>query len=146
MRLGRPWRWELGSGCLGGGPTPGLLPLPTQHFLQEVGLGSLQQRAGRPSRVLSSHLGERLGSVLTASFPPQSWHKSCFRCAKCGKGLESTTLADKDGEIYCKGGWSLPHVFPSWGSEGQRAEGLARCRPLPGLGVRSRASSATLSR
>lgn len=38
------------------------------------------------------------------SLPPQSWHKSCFRCAKCGKGLESTTLADKDGEIYCKGG------------------------------------------
>uniref|UniRef100_A0A8D1VHW5 Cysteine and glycine-rich protein 1 n=1 Tax=Sus scrofa TaxID=9823 RepID=A0A8D1VHW5_PIG len=35
--------------------------------------------------------------------PLQSWHKSCFRCAKCGKGLESTTLADKDGEIYCKG-------------------------------------------
>ncbi|MBN3284263.1 CSRP1 protein, partial [Polyodon spathula] len=34
----------------------------------------------------------------------QAWHKSCFRCAKCGKGLESTTLADKDGEIYCKGG------------------------------------------
>eukprot|EP00063_Salmo_salar_P014411 XP_013989246.1 PREDICTED: cysteine and glycine-rich protein 1 isoform X1 [Salmo salar] len=31
-----------------------------------------------------------------------SWHKSCFRCAKCGKGLESTTVADKDGEIYCK--------------------------------------------
>ena len=33
----------------------------------------------------------------------QSWHKACFRCAKCGKGLESTTVADKDGEIYCKG-------------------------------------------
>lgn len=33
----------------------------------------------------------------------KSWHKSCFRCAKCGKSLESTTLADKDGEIYCKG-------------------------------------------
>ncbi|XP_065260466.1 cysteine and glycine-rich protein 1 isoform X1 [Emys orbicularis] len=33
----------------------------------------------------------------------KSWHKACFRCAKCGKGLESTTLADKDGEIYCKG-------------------------------------------
>ncbi|XP_051516546.1 cysteine and glycine-rich protein 1 isoform X1 [Myxocyprinus asiaticus] len=32
-----------------------------------------------------------------------AWHKGCFRCAKCGKGLESTTLADKDGEIYCKG-------------------------------------------
>ncbi|KAI4878065.1 hypothetical protein NFI96_011677 [Prochilodus magdalenae] len=31
------------------------------------------------------------------------WHKSCFRCAKCGKGLESTTQTEKDGEIYCKG-------------------------------------------
>ncbi|CAL8250147.1 unnamed protein product [Arctogadus glacialis] len=32
-----------------------------------------------------------------------AWHKNgCFRCALCGKGLESTTLADKDGEIYCK--------------------------------------------
>ncbi|XP_013864976.1 cysteine and glycine-rich protein 1b isoform X1 [Austrofundulus limnaeus] len=31
-----------------------------------------------------------------------SWHKGCFRCAKCGKGLESTTLADRDGEIFCK--------------------------------------------
>uniref|UniRef100_A0A673ZWC8 Cysteine and glycine-rich protein 1 n=1 Tax=Salmo trutta TaxID=8032 RepID=A0A673ZWC8_SALTR len=36
-----------------------------------------------------------------------SWHKSCFRCSKCGKGLESTTVADKDGEIYCKGGCTL---------------------------------------
>lgn len=33
-----------------------------------------------------------------------SWHKiGCFTCATCGKSLESTTLADKDGEIYCKG-------------------------------------------
>lgn len=39
----------------------------------------------------------------------QAWHKSCFRCAKCGKGLESTTLADKDGEIYCKGGCRKTH-------------------------------------
>nr|AFK10997.1 cysteine and glycine-rich protein 1-like isoform 1 [Callorhinchus milii] len=36
----------------------------------------------------------------------KSWHKLCFRCAKCAKGLESTTLADKDGEIYCKGCYS----------------------------------------
>uniref|UniRef100_A0A8C3BWZ3 Cysteine and glycine-rich protein 1 n=1 Tax=Cairina moschata TaxID=8855 RepID=A0A8C3BWZ3_CAIMO len=52
----------------------------------------------------------------------KSWHKSCFRCAKCGKSLESTTLADKDGEIYCKGACCLRGVKPcagNWdGSEG----------------------------
>lgn len=32
-----------------------------------------------------------------------SWHKSCFSCATCGKKLDSTTVSDKDGEIYCKG-------------------------------------------
>ncbi|XP_062869520.1 cysteine and glycine-rich protein 3 [Trichomycterus rosablanca] len=30
------------------------------------------------------------------------WHKSCFRCLLCGKSLESTTVTDKDGELYCK--------------------------------------------
>ncbi|KAM3878291.1 cysteine and glycine-rich protein 1b isoform 2-T2 [Diretmus argenteus] len=43
----------------------------------------------------------RCGTAVYAA--EKSWHKGCFRCAKCGKGLESTTLADKDGEIYCKG-------------------------------------------
>ncbi|KAL5480115.1 hypothetical protein EMCRGX_G023737 [Ephydatia muelleri] len=31
-----------------------------------------------------------------------SWHKACFKCSACGKKLDSTTVADKDGEIYCK--------------------------------------------
>uniref|UniRef100_A0A8C9F117 LIM zinc-binding domain-containing protein n=1 Tax=Pavo cristatus TaxID=9049 RepID=A0A8C9F117_PAVCR len=31
------------------------------------------------------------------------WHKTCFRCAICGKSLESTNVTDKDGELYCKG-------------------------------------------
>ncbi|XP_049451480.1 cysteine and glycine-rich protein 3 [Epinephelus fuscoguttatus] len=30
------------------------------------------------------------------------WHKTCFRCVMCGKSLESTTVTDKDGELYCK--------------------------------------------
>ncbi|KAL2309667.1 hypothetical protein Nmel_005884 [Mimus melanotis] len=40
------------------------------------------------------------------------WHKNCFRCAKCGKSLESTTLTEKEGEIYCKGEKrSKDHLF-----------------------------------
>ncbi|RXN10713.1 cysteine and glycine-rich 3 [Labeo rohita] len=32
----------------------------------------------------------------------KAWHKTCFRCLLCGKSLESTTVTDKDGELYCK--------------------------------------------
>ncbi|KAM4045369.1 cysteine and glycine-rich protein 1-like [Anomaloglossus baeobatrachus] len=53
-----------------------------------------------------------------------SWHKACFRCAKCGKGLESTTLADKDGEIYCKGCYAK-NFGPKGFGFGQGAGALA---------------------
>ena len=32
----------------------------------------------------------------------ESWHHGCFTCNECGKRLDSTTVQDKDGEIYCK--------------------------------------------
>lgn len=52
-------------------------------------------------------------NVLNMVFFLQPWHKNCFRCAKCGKSLESTTQTEKDGEIYCKGKelQLLPGVF-----------------------------------
>ncbi|XP_039605410.1 cysteine and glycine-rich protein 3 isoform X4 [Polypterus senegalus] len=52
------------------------------------------ERCSRCSK--SVYAAER---VMGAGKP---WHKSCFRCALCGKSLESTTVTDKDGEIYCK--------------------------------------------
>ena len=73
---------------------------------------------------------------LILSFPPQSWHKSCFRCAKCGKGLESTTLADKDGEIYCKGEQPSFNALPSWRANRSGPYETASS----GLGVPSQAS------
>ncbi|XP_048409088.1 cysteine and glycine-rich protein 1-like [Stegostoma tigrinum] len=54
----------------------------------------------------------------------KAWHKLCFRCAKCGKGLESTTLADKDGEIYCKACYSK-NFGPKGFGFGQGAGALA---------------------
>ncbi|XP_006036954.1 cysteine and glycine-rich protein 1 [Alligator mississippiensis] len=57
----------------------------------------------------------------------KSWHKACFRCAKCGKGLESTTLADKDGEIYCKGCYAK-HFGPKGFGFGQGAGALAHAQ------------------
>jgi len=32
----------------------------------------------------------------------KEWHKACFRCGSCKKSLDSTNVAEKDGEIYCK--------------------------------------------
>jgi len=31
----------------------------------------------------------------------QSWHQDCFKCATCGRALDSTNIRDKDKEIYC---------------------------------------------
>jgi len=32
-----------------------------------------------------------------------AWHKiTCFSCRECNKRLESTSLCERDGEIYCK--------------------------------------------
>uniref|UniRef100_A0A3B1K6S7 Cysteine and glycine-rich protein 1 n=1 Tax=Astyanax mexicanus TaxID=7994 RepID=A0A3B1K6S7_ASTMX len=56
-----------------------------------------------------------------------SWHKSCFRCAKCGKSLESTTVADKDGEVYCKGCYAK-NFGPKGFGFGQGAGALAHAQ------------------
>ena len=32
----------------------------------------------------------------------KKWHKRCFTCRSCGKGLDSSTLGEHDGEIFCK--------------------------------------------
>ncbi|KAJ3218626.1 hypothetical protein HDU67_004679 [Dinochytrium kinnereticum] len=31
------------------------------------------------------------------------YHKLCFRCVDCNKGLDSTNMAEKDSVIYCRG-------------------------------------------
>ncbi|GAB0199958.1 cysteine and glycine-rich protein 1 [Grus japonensis] len=83
---------------------------------ESLGIKYEEGQPHRPTNPNASRMGQKVGGsdgcprcgqavyaaekVIGAG---KSWHKSCFRCAKCGKSLESTTLADKDGEIYCKG-------------------------------------------
>ncbi|KYO47801.1 cysteine and glycine-rich protein 2 [Alligator mississippiensis] len=64
----------------------------TSKFAQKFGGSEKCSRCGD-----SVYAAEK---VIGAGKP---WHKNCFRCAKCGKSLESTTLTEKEGEIYCKG-------------------------------------------
>uniref|UniRef100_A0A8C2ZIM4 Cysteine and glycine-rich protein 1 n=1 Tax=Cyclopterus lumpus TaxID=8103 RepID=A0A8C2ZIM4_CYCLU len=53
-----------------------------------------------------------------------AWHKiGCFTCATCNKSLESTTQADKDGEIYCKACYGK-HFGPKGFGYGQGAGAL----------------------
>ncbi|KAG9327598.1 hypothetical protein KVV02_003843 [Mortierella alpina] len=42
-----------------------------------------------------------------------SWHKSCFTCRECNRRLDSSTLAEHEGEAYCK-----PCHKKMWGPTG----------------------------
>uniref|UniRef100_A0A8C5S0G6 Cysteine and glycine-rich protein 1 n=1 Tax=Laticauda laticaudata TaxID=8630 RepID=A0A8C5S0G6_LATLA len=72
----------------------------TSKFAQKFGGAEKCSRCGD-----SVYAAEK---VIGAGKP---WHKNCFRCAKCGKSLESTTLTEKDGEIYCKGKVKYQNCF-----------------------------------
>lgn len=37
-----------------------------------------------------------------ATGPGGDWHKTCLCCKDCNKRLDSTLLAEHDGEAYCK--------------------------------------------
>ena len=46
--------------------------------------------------------------------PGGEWHKMCLKCKTCRKLLDSTTLTNHDGEVYCKACYGKhfgPHGF-----------------------------------
>ena len=48
-------------------------------------------------------------TVLSYSycFVFKAFHKSCFKCGLCTKGLDSFNVTEgPDKDIYCKGAWS----------------------------------------
>jgi len=80
-------------------------------------------RGGPPARCALSGL-----QVLGAG---ASWHKLCFTCKQCNKSVESTTLNEHAGEIYCKGCYSKnfgPKVRPQPAAGAPPATGANRRR------------------
>ncbi|XP_048954662.1 cysteine and glycine-rich protein 3 isoform X1 [Canis lupus dingo] len=61
------------------------------------------------------------------------WHKTCFRCAICGKSLESTNVTDKDGELYCKGDLLRQKFWPYryWVWRPNTTSGEERVKTVP---------------
>ena len=49
-----------------------------------------------------------------AKGPGGDWHKTCLKCLDCRKLLDSTTLTEHEGEVYCKACYAKhfgPHGF-----------------------------------
>lgn len=94
------------------GLTHGTLQLPRTLALGEATLD--QQRSVRDvarvftwqRRLLELEVYVSVQSwslcLMWCAHVPQSWHKHCFNCSSCNKKLDSTTVCDKDGQIYCK--------------------------------------------
>ena len=58
--------------------------------------------------------GKSVYAAEKASAGGRTYHRRCFVCTSCGKGLDSTTLAEKDNHLYCASCYSRdfgPHGF-----------------------------------
>uniref|UniRef100_A0A672GXN6 Cysteine and glycine-rich protein 3 (cardiac LIM protein) n=1 Tax=Salarias fasciatus TaxID=181472 RepID=A0A672GXN6_SALFA len=82
-----------GAGALSSDPPgrPHATVTPQISFSQKFGSSD---RCPRCSKAV--YAAEK---VMGAGKP---WHRTCFRCAICGKSLDSTTVTEKEGELYCK--------------------------------------------
>lgn len=90
------WEWAVSCLWFTAGDVTGQTAVDVS-WRCDAGLLQLCFKASR------NHLAFHFFLLLLYSSILQPWHKNCFRCAKCGKSLESTTQTEKDGEIYCKG-------------------------------------------
>jgi len=48
----------------------------------------------------------------------KQWHAECFVCTECKKGLNSQTLSEKEGVLYCNGCYAKVHGPKGYGFGG----------------------------
>uniref|UniRef100_A0A8C3B0S5 Cysteine and glycine-rich protein 3 (cardiac LIM protein) n=1 Tax=Cyclopterus lumpus TaxID=8103 RepID=A0A8C3B0S5_CYCLU len=73
----------------------------------------------------------------------RSFHKTCFLCMGCRKGLDSTTVAAHESEIYCKSCYGKNYGPKGYGY-GQGAGALNSDPPRRGVLKRSGAAEVVL--
>jgi cysteine/glycine-rich protein len=90
------------------GPPTSNIPATAQAFIApKAGPPSpVAQTNGKPkwgATELCPRCGKAVYMAEKMMGGGSAWHKStCFNCKECRKRLESTTLCEREGEIYCK--------------------------------------------
>ncbi|ORX89408.1 hypothetical protein K493DRAFT_340670 [Basidiobolus meristosporus CBS 931.73] len=54
--------------------------------------------------------------------PGGPWHKRCLRCKTCDKSLDSTTLSERENEVYCKVCYNRLYGPKGWGAANMSTE------------------------
>jgi len=96
-----------GTGYINGPPTTNIPNMPHAYVGPVPGAGTVPNRPFGPKKSGGLDICPRCGKTVFMAEKMMgggaAWHKTtCFTCAKCNKRLESTTLCEKEGEIFCK--------------------------------------------
>ncbi|XP_071809650.1 cysteine and glycine-rich protein 1-like [Asterias amurensis] len=84
------------GGAIGSKPASESSYVPAGHRAVVAGASKYGSADKCPRCSKAVYAAEKMiGAGLT-------WHKTCFNCKTCNKKLDSTTVSDKDGELFCK--------------------------------------------
>jgi len=98
---------DTGDGYRNGPPTSNI-PATAQAYVapKQGSPPAIRQTTGKP-RFGGADICPRCGKAVYMAEKMMgggsAWHKTtCFTCGACNKRLESTSLCEREGEIYCK--------------------------------------------
>ena len=71
-------------------------PVAKRAFQYKSGVHALGGGAGCP------RCGRSVGFAEKVSALGKAWHKTCFTCSECKRGLDSGSACDNGGDPFCK--------------------------------------------
>lgn len=94
---------DTGDGYKNGPPTSNIPATAQAHMAPKLGTTTSTNKPKFGSTDVCPRCGKAVYMAEKMMGGGSAWHKStCFNCAACSKRLESTTLCEREGEIYCK--------------------------------------------